>query len=176
VEPPGAALLIAPAGVLERPPADVDGAGPATVPLPAVAPAAQEEQLLAAPPGADDQPQRIHALPRSGRGGWTSTERCAKKGAAWYALPRVISPEGPGCPDSGPHPSAPSAGPIYLISPGGRNRLHRQPVPNSALSDDRQHRGAALCRRSYAPGTARCGRRCSSCTPRDPTPCCPSRP
>jgi hypothetical protein len=95
--------------------------------------------LLAVRPAADDQPQRVHALPRSGRGGWTSTIRYGKKGAATVALSRVISPEGPGWSDSGPSPSTPSARPIYLNSPSARNPLRRGPVANSALSGDRQH-------------------------------------
>ena len=42
--------------------------------------------------------------------------------AAQVALPCVISPEGPGWSDSGPSPSAPSAGTIYLITTLPRNR------------------------------------------------------
>ena len=86
-KPAGAALLIATAGPLERDPPRVAGAGPRAVAVSAVADPAQEEELLAVPSDADDQPQRVHALPRSGRGGWTSPRRCAKKGAANRALP-----------------------------------------------------------------------------------------
>jgi hypothetical protein len=93
-------------------------------------------------PTADDQSQRIHAPPRSGRGGWTTTVRRAKKRAASRALPRCDSARGYGVaktPD--PHPSAPSAGTLYLNSPRlGNFRLTRGPVVNSALSGDRQHR------------------------------------
>ena len=88
-KPAGAALLIPTPGPPQCDPARVARARPRAVALPAVAAAAQEEELLAIRPHTDDQPQRIHALPRSGRGGWTSTLRCAKKGAATRALPRV---------------------------------------------------------------------------------------
>ena len=88
-KPAGAALLIPTPGPPQCDPARVARARPRAVALPAVAAAAQEEELLAIRPNTDDQPQRIHALPRSGRGGWTSTLRCAKKGAATRALPRV---------------------------------------------------------------------------------------
>ena len=94
-KPAGAAVLIAPAGVLERDAPGAAGAVPRAVPLPPITPTAQEEELLAVRSDADDQPQRIHALPRSGRGGWTTTRRCAKKGAASRALPCVILPGGP---------------------------------------------------------------------------------
>jgi hypothetical protein len=57
---------------------------------------AQEEELLAVRSDADDQPQRIHALPRSGRGGWTTPSGCAKKGAASRALPRCDAARGSG--------------------------------------------------------------------------------
>jgi len=103
-QPAGALLLIALARPLQRDPPRVARAGGRAVALAAVADAAQEEELPAVRSDADDQPQRIHRLPRSGRGGWTSTSRCAKKGAAKVALPRVISPEGPGWSDSGPSP------------------------------------------------------------------------
>ena len=88
-KPAGAALLIPTPGPPQRDPARVARARPRAVALPAVAAAAQEEELLAIRPNTDDQSQRIHALPRSGRGSWTSTLRCAKKGAATRALPRV---------------------------------------------------------------------------------------
>jgi len=103
-QPAGAPLLIALARPLQRDPPRVARAGVRAVALAAVADATQEEELPAVRSDADDQPQRIHRLPRSGRGGWTSTPRCAKKGAANVALPRVISPEGPGWSDSGPSP------------------------------------------------------------------------
>ena len=103
-KPAGAALLIAMARPLQRDPPRAARAGVRAVALSAVAEAAQEEELPAVRSDADDQPQRIHMLPRSGRGGWTTTGRCAKKGAAKVALPRVISPEGPGWSDSGPSP------------------------------------------------------------------------
>jgi hypothetical protein len=89
VEPAGAALLIAPAGVLERGAPGVLSTRARAVPLPAVAHPAQIAELATLRSSADDQPQRIHALPRSGRGGWTTTRWCAKKGAANRALPRV---------------------------------------------------------------------------------------
>jgi hypothetical protein len=95
-KPAGAALLIATAGPLQRDPTRMARAGARAVAVSAVADPAQEEELLAVRSDADDQPQRVHALPRSGRGGWTTMKRCAKKGAASRALPCVILPEGPG--------------------------------------------------------------------------------
>src|SRR2546428_12872045 len=71
-------------------------AGPRAVALSAVADPAQEEELLAGDSSADDQPQRVHALPRSGRGGWTTTTGCAKKRAATRALPRCDAARGSG--------------------------------------------------------------------------------
>src|SRR5262249_52776806 len=67
-------------------------------------PPAQEELAATVRSAADDQPQRIHALPRSGRGGWTITKWRAKKRAASRALPWCDPPEGPGWSDSGPSP------------------------------------------------------------------------
>jgi hypothetical protein len=134
----GATVLIQTAGPLECDPARVTRAGPRTVALPAVADAAQEEELLAVRPDTDDQPQRIHALPRSGRGGWTSTRRCAKKGAATRALPRCDAARGSG------------VARLRTLTPQRRRRerftsIHhsrqparRQPVVNSALFGDRQ--------------------------------------
>ena len=95
-QPARAAVLIAAARVLKGGPPRAGRAGARAVPLPAVTPAAQVEELATVRSGADDQPQRIHALPRSGRGGWTATGSYAKKGAANRALPRGILPEGPG--------------------------------------------------------------------------------
>jgi len=120
-KPAGAALLIAMARPLPRDPPRVARAGVRAVALSAVAEAAQEEELPAVRSDADDQPQRIHMLPRSGRGGWTTTGRCAKKGAAKVALPRVISPEGPGWSDSGPSP----------LSAVGGNDLPQLPLPRN---------------------------------------------
>jgi class 3 adenylate cyclase len=37
----------------------------------------------------DDEPQRIHAPPRSGRGGWTRMSPCAKKGSGDSRAPKV---------------------------------------------------------------------------------------
>src|SRR5574341_2046883 len=146
-KPTGATLLIAPAGVLERDAPGAAGACPRAVPLPPITPTAQEEELLAVRPDTEDQPQRIHALPRSGRGGWTSTLRCAKKGAATVALPRVMPPEGPGCRDSGPSPSAPSRERSTSTSRAPATDLGcpGRPVANSALFRDRQHRGRRVC-------------------------------
>jgi len=104
VEPAGTALLIEAAGPLQRDPTRMIRADARAVAVSAVADPAQEEELLAVRSDVNDQPQRIHALPRSGRGGWTTTRRCAKKGAADRALPRCVPPEGPGCRDSGPSP------------------------------------------------------------------------
>jgi hypothetical protein len=103
--------LIAPTRLPERDAPSTAGAGPRAVALPPVTPTAQEELLLAVGPGTDDQPQRIHALPRRGRGGWTSTLRCAKKGAANVALPRVMSRQrARSGEDSGPSPLSAVAG------------------------------------------------------------------
>jgi hypothetical protein len=87
MEAPGPAPLIATAGVVQRGASGLRRTEVRAVPLPAVTPAAQIEQLATIRLGADDQPQRIHTLPRSGRGGWTTTDWCAKKGAANRALP-----------------------------------------------------------------------------------------
>ena len=151
-KPAGAALLIAPAGALEGAPTRVSGAGPRAVPLPAVTHPAQEEQLPTVRPAADDQPQRIHALPRSGRGGWTTTRRYAKKGAANRALPGVVPPEGPEWSDSGPSPlSAVGGYGLPQLTPP-RNGPVPRPVANSALLRDRPHRKA--CTATAAPETA----------------------
>jgi hypothetical protein len=95
-KPAGATLLIAPTGVLKRDAPGAAGAFTRAVALPPITPTAQEEDLLAVRSDTDDEPQRIHALPRSGRGGWTSTSPCAKKGAATRALPRCDAARGPG--------------------------------------------------------------------------------
>ena len=87
MEPSRTAALIATAGVVERRAPSVRGARGRAVPLPAVALPTQVEELATVGSGAEDQSQRIHALPRSGRGGWTTKARYAKKGAANRALP-----------------------------------------------------------------------------------------
>jgi hypothetical protein len=53
-KPAGPALLIAPAGVLERDVPGAASAGARAVPLPPITPTAQEEQLLAVQPDTDD--------------------------------------------------------------------------------------------------------------------------
>jgi hypothetical protein len=139
-KPAPAALLRAEAGVVERASPRLARADRRAVPLPAVAPRTEEDLAPTVEPTADDQPQRIHALPRSGRGGWTMTVRRAKKEAASRALPRCDAARGSGVaktPD--PHPSASSAGTLYLNSPRLRNRPRRAPVANSALCGDGQH-------------------------------------
>ncbi len=104
VKAAGAAVLITPAGPLQRDPPRVVRAGVRAVALAAVADPAQEKELLTVGSHADDQPQRVHTLPRSGRGGWTTSSRYANKGAANRALPGVMPPGGPGWLDSGPPP------------------------------------------------------------------------
>jgi len=154
------------------------GAGPRAVPLPAVTDPAQEEQLLAIRSGTDNQPQRVHALPRSGRGGWTITPRCAKKGAATRALPRCDAARGSGVTR------------LRTLTPQRRQRERSTstrgvpataffgwPVANSALSGDRRHaRTWARCSRkkttsrSCASPTSAAGPRatCSSSHSRQP--------
>jgi hypothetical protein len=56
-QPAGPALLIALARPAQRDPPRVAGAGVRAVPLAAIAPSAQEEQLVALQPAAEDQPQ-----------------------------------------------------------------------------------------------------------------------
>src|SRR3989442_14341565 len=87
-KPAGPALLIETPSTLERDPACVARAGARAVAVPTGTDPAQEEQLLAVRSDASDQPQRVHALPPSGPGGWTTTTGCAKKRAATRALPR----------------------------------------------------------------------------------------
>jgi hypothetical protein len=160
-KPTPAALLIEAAGVPERPSPRGARAGGRAVPLCAVAHPAEEELASTVEPTADDQPQRIHAPPRSGRGGWTTTVRRAKKGAASRALPRCDSARGSGVaktPD--PHPSAPSAGTLYLNSPRlGNSRPTAGPVANSAFSGDGQHDAlvAAATTNGSSPATAKAG-------------------
>ncbi len=137
-KPTGAALLIEPAGPLQRDPTRMIRAGARAVAVSAVADPAQEEELLAVRSDADDQPQRIHALPRSGRGGWTTTTRCAKKGAATRALPRCVPPEGPGCRDSGPSPLNAVGGNDLPQLTRPRNYSRDRPVVYSAVFGDRQ--------------------------------------
>jgi hypothetical protein len=135
-KPAAAAVLIPAAGVLQGPPAGGGGAGARAVPLPAVAASAQVEELATVRSGAEAQSQRIHALPRSGRGGLDNPETVCEEGSGESRAPNVWDlPEGPGCPDSGPSPSAPSAGMLYLNSPRlrnwprrGRSRIPRFPV------------------------------------------------
>ena len=88
-KPAGPALLVPSARPLERDPARVARAGARAVAVSAVADPAQEEELLAVRSDADDQPQRIHALPRSGRGGWTTTVQRAKKWSGESRAPTV---------------------------------------------------------------------------------------
>jgi hypothetical protein len=139
VEPAGTALLVEPAGPLQRDPTRVARAGARAVAVPAVAEPAQKEELLAVRSDADDQPQRIHAPPRSGRGGWTTSTRYAKKEAADRALPRCVPPEGPGCRDSGPSPLSVVGGNDLPQLRRSRNSSSDWPVAYSALFGDRQH-------------------------------------
>jgi hypothetical protein len=138
-KPAGAALLIQPPGPPQRHAARVAGARPRAVTLSAVADPAQVEEALAVRPDTDDQPQRIHALPRSGRGGWTSTKARYGVRRRERRLARsqgVMPPEGPGWSDSGPSPPT-AVGENDLpqfITLGNR----RPPVANSALLGDRQ--------------------------------------
>jgi hypothetical protein len=137
-EAAGTALLIQPPGSLQRDPTRVACAGARAVALPPVTHPAQEELLLAVRSAADDHPQRIHALPRSGRGGWTTTKRCAKKGAATRALPSCVPPEGPGFGDSGPSPLSVVGGNDLPQLGRSRNYSSDWPVAYSALFGDRQ--------------------------------------
>ena len=88
-KPAGPALLIAPAGALQRDPPRVVGAGARAVAVSAVADPAQEEELLAVRSDADDQPQRVHALPRSGRGGLDNHHRLCEEGSGDSHAPKV---------------------------------------------------------------------------------------
>ena len=150
--PPGAtpALLIAAASALERDPTGVSGAGPRAVPLATVTHPAQEEELPTVRSAADDQAQRIHALPRSGREGWTTTGRYAKKGAANRALPGVGPPEGPGWSDSGPSPCSVFGGYGLPQLTQPRNGPVARPVENSALSRHGQHHECSDLHREWA--------------------------
>src|SRR5262245_34557334 len=99
------AALILPAGRSERGAPRAGGTRAGAIPLPAIADAAEEEQLLTLWSAADDQPEGIHAPPRSSRGGWTSSGSYASKEAARRALPRCDPPRGLGvCQTPGPHP------------------------------------------------------------------------
>ena len=65
---PPAVLVAAPGGP-ERGAAGVLGTAPGAVAIAAVTAAAKEEDLAAFGPYADDEPERIHAPLRTGRGG-----------------------------------------------------------------------------------------------------------
>ncbi len=139
VKPAGAAVLIAPASPLEGDPTRMARAGPRAVALSAVADPAQEEELLAGDSSADDQPQRIHALPRSGRGGWTTTTGCAKKGAATRALPRCDAARGSGVVRLRTLTPQRRRRDRSTSTPLASQRPRYEPVANSALFGDRQH-------------------------------------
>jgi hypothetical protein len=64
--------------------------------------AVQEEQRLAPLTGAADQPQRIHALPRSGPWGLDEHRTACEEGSVVLRVPRVIVPEGLRWSHSGP--------------------------------------------------------------------------
>src|SRR5207249_11580663 len=134
--PAGAAPPVPSARPLERDPPRVARAGARAVAVSAVADPAQEEELLAVRSDTDDQPQRIHALPRSGRGGWTSPRGCAKKGAANRALPGVGFRQRVRGGDSGPAPLSAVGGNGLPQLVASRQPARRQPVTNSALSVD----------------------------------------
>src|SRR5262249_13433985 len=130
----GPAVLIAAAGVVQRPAPRVRRARRRAVPLPAVTPTAEKKMAPTGPAAAHDRPQRIHALPRSGRGGWTTTVRRAKKGAASRALPWCDPPEGPGWLDSGPSPLGAVGGTaVSQLTLLAQPHLEHAPVGNSAL-------------------------------------------
>src|SRR5438093_4491390 len=88
-KPAGPALLIETPSTLERDPPCVARAGARAVAVPTVTDPAQEEQLLAVRSDADDQPQRVHALPRSGRGGLDNHHRLCEEGSGDSHAPKV---------------------------------------------------------------------------------------
>ena len=90
VEPAGTALLIAAAGPAQR---DAPGARRRTRASSSDAPRSQtrhrKKSCWQSRSAADDEPQRIHALPRSGRGGWTSTATVCEEGSGESRAPKV---------------------------------------------------------------------------------------
>jgi hypothetical protein len=76
VEPAGAALLVAPPRLALLASPGRLGAGPRAVALAPVAAAADEEDLPAVGPEADDEAQRVHGLGRAAKN-WTPPPRRA---------------------------------------------------------------------------------------------------
>ena len=147
-----AAPLIAPAGLAQGPLPRVGRTRRRAVPLAPVTPPAQEELLTTVQSATDHQPQRIHAPPRSGRGGWTITGGRAKKGAASRALPSCDPPEGPGWSDSEPSPLSAVGGtalPQFLSSTQLTRRASagREFRAFSSRSTVRRYRGQVAKRR-----------------------------
>ena len=70
--------------------------------------------------------------------GLDSHGELCEEGSGESRAPTCDAARGSGGQAPDPHPSAPSAGPIDLTSCRPRNRLHAQPVENSALFDDGQ--------------------------------------
>jgi hypothetical protein len=140
---PRPALLVAAAGGAQGGVPRPLGAGPRAVPIAAITPAAQEEDLPTVCALADDEAERVHAPPRAGRGGGQSPADMRRQGRAESTRPCGIWPEGPGwsrlralthqrprqdCSTSGQRRSQPGGLPVSSF-----------PVQNSALLGDQQH-------------------------------------
>ena len=140
-EAPTAAVLIAAAGRLPRGVTGAVRARPRAIAIASIAAATQEEDLPAVRAGADHEPERVHAPPRPAHGGGQSRAAMRRRGAESRAPQCVIWPEGPGCADSGPSPSRPSRGTIYVRSrgPATPSVPPGRPVQIAALSRAHRH-------------------------------------
>lgn len=87
-KPAGPALLVAPAGGVQRAAPRVARAQSRAVALPAITGPAQVEELPTGRPAADDQSQGIHALPRSGRGGLDNPDGVCEEGSGESRAPK----------------------------------------------------------------------------------------
>jgi len=117
-----AAPLIAPAGLAQGPLPRVGRTRRRAVPLAPVTPPAQEELLTTVQSATDHQPQRIHAPPRAQAAGAGQSRAGVRRRERRVARShRVIRQRVRGGQTPNPHPSAPSAGPLYLNSSRLRN-------------------------------------------------------
>jgi hypothetical protein len=80
-EPTGTGPLVPAAGAPERRTPSLASTRAAAVPMSAITRSAEQEQLATIRSDTNDQPQRLHAPPRSERGGWTITTAVCEEGA-----------------------------------------------------------------------------------------------
>ena len=132
--PAPAVLVAAPRGAHGGVPRPM-GARPRAVAIPAITAAAQEEHLPAVCAVADDEPERVHAPPRAGRGGGQSSPDMGRQGRAESRAPAGFGPRARRGQDSGPSPT--SALGRTALPQVSLDRKRRQPAPLVAYPESR---------------------------------------